>query len=122
MEDYITVAGEVATGARKLGEALPDSMAAFSQLGKATYAEGALSGKIKELIALAIGVTVRCDGCLGHHAKACLNHGASREEVAEAIGVAVHMGGGPSMVYGALALEAYDQHAESDRKLRRAGE
>ena len=113
MEDYTVVASEVVAGARKLGEVLPGNMAAFSQLGKATYSEGALSGKMKELIALAIGVTVRCDGCLGHHAKACLTHGATREEVAEAIGVAIHMGGGPSMVYGALALEAYDQHAKS---------
>ncbi len=116
MENYVKVSEEVSAGARSLREALPANMAAFAQIGKATYADGALSGKMKELIALAIGVTVRCDGCLGAHAKSCLAYGATREEVAEAIGVAIHMGGGPSMVYGALALEAYDQHVAASRK------
>lgn len=116
MENYVKVSEEVSAGGGKLGQALPANMAAFGQLGKATYADGALSAKAKELIALAIGVTVRCDGCLGHHARACLTHGANREEVAEAIGVAIHMGGGPSMVYGALALEAYDQHVAASGK------
>jgi len=76
------------------------------------YPDGALDNKTKELIALAIGVTVRCDGCVAHHAMACLDKGATREEIVEAIAVAIHMGGGPSMVYGAEALEAYDQHVK----------
>ena len=111
MEDFVKVSEEVSSGAQNLAGLLKPNMAAFAQLTKATYTDSALSAKHKELIALAIGVTVRCDGCLGHHAKVCLNLGATREEVAEAIGVAIHMGGGPSMVYGALALEAFDQHS-----------
>jgi AhpD family alkylhydroperoxidase len=113
--DYVRVAKDVAAGAAKLGRSHPDAMAAFSALGKANYRDAALSAKMKELIALAIGVTVRCDGCLGHHAKACLELGATREEVVEAIGVAIHMGGGPSMVYGAEALDAFDQHAANGK-------
>jgi AhpD family alkylhydroperoxidase len=65
------------------------------------------------LIALALAIGSSCDGCVAYHAKAARDRGASREEVAEAIGVAIHMGGGPSMVYGADALRAYDAFAES---------
>jgi AhpD family alkylhydroperoxidase len=113
--DFVQVQKEVQSNAAKLSRAHPDAMAAFSDLGKAIYTDGVLSAKMKELIALAIGVTVRCDGCLGHHAKACLQFGASREEVVEAIGVAVHMGGGPSMVYGSEALNAFDQHVANGK-------
>ncbi len=109
-KDYVEVAKEVSKGAANLRKANPDLMAGFAGLGKAVYPDGALSNKTKELIALAIGVSVRCDGCVGHHAMACLKNGATRDEVVEAIGVAIHMGGGPSMVYGAEALQAYDQH------------
>lgn len=113
--DFVEIQKEVQRNAAKLGRAQPDVMAAFSDLGKAVYTDGDLSAKMKELIALAIGVTVRCDGCLGHHAKACLDLGATREEVAEAIAVAVHMGGGPSMVYGSEALNAFDQHVGDEK-------
>ncbi|MCC0056682.1 MAG: carboxymuconolactone decarboxylase family protein [Rhodobiaceae bacterium] len=75
-------------------------------------APGALDGKTKELIALAIGIAARCDGCLAFHAKAAIEAGASRAEILETIGVAIYMGGGPSMIYGAEALEAFDQLTE----------
>ena len=68
--------------------------------------------KTKELIALAIGIAARCDGCLAFHAKAAAKYGATREEILETIAVAVYMGGGPSMIYGAEALEAFDQLSE----------
>ena len=100
---------EVSKNAAELGRLLPDSMAAFGDLGAATYTDGAISAKQKELIALAIAVTVRCDGCVAFHARAAHRRGASREEVAEAISVALQMGGGPSMVYGGEALAAYDE-------------
>ena len=70
-----------------------------------------LSKKTKVLIAFAIAITVRCDGCLAHHAQAVHNAGASRDEVAEMIGVALLMGGGPSAVYGVEAMRAYDEFA-----------
>lgn len=111
-KDFVALSKSVSTGAAALRKAHPGLMQAFSSVGKAVYPDGVLNNKTKELIALAIGVTVRCDGCVAHHAMACLDKGATREEVVEAIGVAVHMGGGPSMVYGAEALEAYDQHAK----------
>ncbi len=95
-----------------LGKALPGPMSGFAQLHKATIAEGALSTKTKELISLAIAVTVRCDGCITFHVHDALQAGATPEEIAEAVGVAVLMGGGPSVVYGSEALEALDQLGE----------
>lgn len=84
---------------------------AFQELSVAATAEGALDAKTKELIALAISITARCDGCVAFHTGAAVRHGANREEVLETIGMAVYMGGGPSWVYGAQALEAYEQFA-----------
>ena len=64
-----------------------------------------------ELIATGIGISARCDGCIGYHVKAAIKHGATREEMLETIAVAVYMGGGPSMIYGAEALSAFDAFA-----------
>ena len=91
-----------------LRKAMPEASRGFGQLAQAAIAPGALDSKTKELIALAIGITARCDGCLAFHAKAARKHGATREEIVETIGVAVYMGGGPSMIYGAEALDAFD--------------
>jgi AhpD family alkylhydroperoxidase len=93
----------------RLGEAAPETMAGFGQLHEAGAADGALDGKTKELIALAIGIAVHCDGCISYHTHDALEAGASREEIVDVIGVAVMMGGGPSIVYGCQALEAVDQ-------------
>ena len=65
--------------------------------------------KTKELIALAIGVVTRCDGCIGFHAEALAKLGASRAEIAETLGLAVYMGGGPALMYAADAIAAFDQ-------------
>ncbi len=92
-----------------LTKTIPGPMSGFGQLHKEALKEGALSAKVKELIALAIGITVRCDGCISFHVHDALKAGATREEIAETIGVAILMGGGPSMVYGSEALEALDQ-------------
>ena len=110
-DDYTAVAEDLLQGMANLKRAAHDTIGTFSELGKVVYADGTLDAKTKELIALAIGITIRCDGCLAHHAKAAYIAGANREEVVETIGVAIHMGGGPSMVYGTEALKAYDQFA-----------
>ncbi len=75
----------------------------------AATASKAIDTKTKELMALAIGIAVHCDGCVAYHAKMAHHHGASRDEVAETIALAVYMGGGPAVVYGGDALRAYDQ-------------
>ena len=88
-------------------------MQAFSELAKTATADGALYKKTKELIALAIGVSQRCDGCIGFHAKALKDLGATRDEIAEVMAMTVYMGGGPALMYAADALRAYDQFAEA---------
>lgn len=93
----------------KLGKEVEGPMAGFGQLHKQAMAEGALSTKIKELITLSISITSRCEGCIAVHVRGALRAGATRQEVLEAIGVAVYMGGGPAMVYGCEAYEALGQ-------------
>ena len=93
----------------RLGTDVPDAMRGFAQLHKGALADGALSKATKELIALGIGIVVRCDGCIAYHVHDALKAGATRQEVLETIGVAVMMGGGPSVVYGCDALTALDE-------------
>ena len=87
----------------------PDVMAAFGALHKAGSVDGALDGKTKELIALAIGVASRCDGCISFHTHDAMKAGATRAEITDALGVAVLMGGGPSVMYATHVIEAMDQ-------------
>jgi AhpD family alkylhydroperoxidase len=93
----------------KLGLAIPVQMTGFGQLHRSAIKDGALSGKSKELIALGIAIAVHCDGCIAYHVHDALKAGATKAEIAEAIGVAVLMGGGPAVVYGCEALEAVEQ-------------
>jgi AhpD family alkylhydroperoxidase len=87
----------------------PDVMQAFMGLHKAAAEDGELTSKFKELIALAIAVNVRCDGCIAFHVNDALKAGATRAEIVEALGVAILMGGGPSVMYAVEALEALNQ-------------
>lgn len=93
----------------RLARELRSTLSAFAQLNGAATAKGALSSKHKQLIALGIAVTVRCDGCIAYHVHDAIRAGASRQEIMETIGVAILMGGGPAMVYGCEALEALEQ-------------
>lgn len=93
----------------KLGKAAPEVMKGAGELHQGALKDGVLPVSTKELIALAISIAVRCEGCITFHVHDALKAGASREEIVEAIGVAVLMGGGPSLVYGSNALEALDQ-------------
>jgi AhpD family alkylhydroperoxidase len=87
-------------------------MKAFATIAQAAGAPKALESKTKELIALAIAVAVRCDDCIGFHVKAAVDQGATREEVAETLGMAIYMGAGPSVMYASHALEAFTQFRE----------
>lgn len=97
---------------RTLASSQPAAMKAFWGLHKATVAPGALDTKTKELIALAISVATHCDDCIAHHTFDALEAGASREEIADALGVAVLMSGGVGVVYATHAIEAVDQFFE----------
>jgi len=111
MKDFPAIANEFHSGFGELVQELDGPAKVFADLIGAATAKGALSTKVKELIAFAIGINVRCDGCLAHHAKAVFDAGATRQEVMEMIGVTLLMGGGPSAVYGVEALRAYDTFA-----------
>ncbi len=118
-KDFSAIADDLNAKIAVLKDGSPDAMAAFGALGKATYRDGALSAKTKELIALAIGITDRCDGCIAFHARAAMRRGATRDEVLETIDVAIQMGGGPSMVYGSEALAAFDAFVEERAQRRK---
>ncbi|HRO12591.1 carboxymuconolactone decarboxylase family protein [Amaricoccus sp.] len=110
-KDYREIIAGIGAYSAELRRAVPQAMQGFATLAKAATAAGAVDQKTKELIALAIGVTQHCDGCIGYHAKALVELGASREEVAETLGMCVYMGGGPALMYAADALRAFDQFA-----------
>ena len=99
----------------KLGAVQPATMGAFSRLHQAAAAPGALDTKTKELIALAIGVAARCDGCIAFHTHDVLEAGASEKEVLDALGVAILMGGGPSVMYATHVLEAMEDFKASQQ-------
>ena len=94
----------------KLATSAPDTMKAFGNLAGAATKDGALDKKTKELMAISISICIRCEGCIAYHVNNAIKAGASREEVVETISVAVEMGGGPSTVYGAKALAAFELH------------
>lgn len=94
--------------------AAPEVMQGFGAMARGAMGAGALDEKTKELIAMAIGVAARCDGCLGFHAKALVRLGATPEEFQEMLGVAVYMGGGPSLMYAAHALEAFEEFSTEE--------
>ena len=107
--DHKAIAQETRLQGAALYKAIPDTIAAFQGLMKAASKDGALPVKIKELMAVAISISVRCEGCIVFHVQNAIRHGASRAEVAETIAVAVEMGGGPATVYGGKALAAFDE-------------
>lgn len=105
---------ELATSSRNLGTyraAQPDTAKGFAALHHAAMKAGAIAVKEKELIALAIGIAKQCVDCIGFHVTAAISAGATRDEIAETISVAIMMGGGPAYMYGAKALEAFDQQS-----------
>lgn len=108
-KSYPDITKRIISGLKALRKGVPDTMQGFTSLAQAATKDGALDKKTKELIALAIGVSTRCDGCIGFHAEALVKLGAKREEVEETLGMAVYMGGGPSAMYAADAILAYEQ-------------
>ncbi|MCA3632411.1 MAG: carboxymuconolactone decarboxylase family protein [Methylobacterium sp.] len=109
MKNYPDITRDISAGLRELRKDVPDALAGFSQLTKEAMKDGALDKKTKEFIAMALGVAARCDACLGFHAEALVKLGATRQELAEVLAVAVQMGGGPSLMYAADAMTAFLQ-------------
>ena len=111
--DWVQFTDQTNRRMAELRKAIPEPAKGFGALAQAAIAPGALDSRTKELIALAIGISARCDGCLAFHARAAARYGATRAEVLETIAVALYMGGGPSMIYGAEALSAFDALSEA---------
>ena len=99
---------------RALRRSIPEVYRGFGELHRASFADGALDVRTKELIALAIGVVEGCDGCIASHAQAAARAGATRQEAAEAIGVTFLMHGGPATIHGPRAYDAFCEFAPAD--------
>jgi AhpD family alkylhydroperoxidase len=108
--DWPETAKELSGLIGQLRGGIPEVMKGFSAMAKAASAHGVLDAKTKELVALGIAIAARCDGCIAFHTRTARDLGTTREEIMEVSGMAIYMGGGPSLMYGALALQAYDQH------------
>jgi AhpD family alkylhydroperoxidase len=106
--DHTSLIQNINANLAPLRKAQPDAMQAFGQLARSAMAEGAVSAKHKELMALAIGITQHCSGCIGFHVKALIKLGCSKQELEEMLAVCVYMGGGPALMYTAEALAAFD--------------
>src|SRR5665213_2074736 len=109
MKDYPAIVRDISANLKVLRADIAPTMQGFSAMAQSAAKPGALDRKTKELIALAIGVATRCDGCIGFHTEALVKLGATRQEVEEALGMAIYMGGGPALMYAADAIGAYDQ-------------
>jgi AhpD family alkylhydroperoxidase len=105
---------EMKAAGRKLRAAIPDVYSGYASLSLAAMGDGELPAKVKELIALAIAVTRECDGCVLAHARGAARRGASTQEVAEALGVAILMNGGPATVWGPRAYAAFQEFAAKE--------
>ncbi len=108
-KNYPEIVEHLTKTLRTMHRDMPGPMKGFGSLADSAKASGILDAKTKELIACAISIALRCDGCIGFHTRGAIRAGASREEFLEMIGVALMMGGGPSSVYGAYAVDAFDQ-------------
>lgn len=111
-KDYRQITRDISAYTAEMRKLTPDAMQGFYALSKGAGADGALDRKTKELIALAIGITQRCDGCIGFHTKALRGLGATRQEIAEVAAMGAYMGGGPALMYAADTLRAWDQFSE----------
>ncbi len=105
------IQAELREPARRLRSSIPQVLEGYVSLHRSAMADGALSARTKELIALAIAVTRECDGCIAAHARGAARQGVTEAEVAEAMGVAIMMNGGPGTVWGPRALDAFLEFA-----------
>ena len=110
---YRALTQSVSANLATLRSGTPEVMKSFNELGRAATANGVLDRKTKELIALALGVAARCDPCIGFHMQSLVKLGATRQEIDETLGVATYMGGGPSRMYAANAVAAFDEFSRA---------
>lgn len=110
MGHYHDMSRQLQAEAKVLRELIPDAWSGFVSMHRGAMAGGALDAKTKELIALAISTIDECDGCVSSHARGAARRGATDQEVAEALGVALLMGGGPATVWAPRAFAAFREY------------
>ena len=115
-KSFSQITSDVSSALGAMRREVPDAMKAFGALSSAALAEGSLSTLHKELMALAIGVSSRCDACIGYHVKALIRLGVTREQLMETLAVCTYMGGGPTLMYAAEAVRAYEEFLSQDHK------
>jgi AhpD family alkylhydroperoxidase len=93
-------------GVKEFEELSSGTVKGYVELSSACQKTDLLGAKIRELIAVAVAVTTRCDGCIAVHAEAAFRHGATKEEIAEALGVAVALNAGAALVYSTRVFDA----------------
>jgi AhpD family alkylhydroperoxidase len=113
VDKFLGLTRSVSANLASLRTSTPDVMKSFGELGRAATADGTLDAKTKELIALALSVASRCDPCIGFHMKTLVKLGATRQEIDETLGVTTYMGGGPSLMYAANAIAAFDEFSRA---------
>lgn len=113
-KNYIEITNVISQNVGKIAELQPEVMKNFMATAAAATAEGALDLKTKELIALAIGITNHCDGCIGYHVKSLVELGVTKEELAETLSTCIYMGGGPALMYAADAMQAFEQFSQAE--------
>ncbi|GAA0889091.1 carboxymuconolactone decarboxylase family protein [Rhodanobacter soli] len=111
MLDWLQYRTELLGRIGEIGKLNPDTVKGYQILTDAGQKTGHLDAKTRELISLAVAVTTRCDGCITVHVGEALKHGATREEIAEALGVAVAMNAGAALVFSARAMDAVSAHS-----------
>ena len=109
MDSFTQIIDDLRQPTRDFRREVPDAWAGFGALHSAAVEDGVLPASTKELIALAIAVATHCDGCVAYHARAAAKKGATREQTAEALAVALLMAGGPASVWAPRALAAFDE-------------
>ena len=112
-DKFTQITPDISSQLAKLRKEIPDVMAGFSAMAQASSKDGALDKKSKELIAIALAVANHCPGCIGFHSQALVKLNTSREELLETLSMAIYMGGGPSLMYAAEALEAFEEFSKS---------
>ena len=113
MLDWEAYRREVLAGVGEITHLSPDTARGYAALGTAGQKTDLLGAKMRELIALAVAVTVRCDGCIAVHVNAAIRHGATREEIAEALGVATAVNAGAALVFSTRVMDAYSANEKT---------
>ena len=113
MDKFTELTKGISSQLAKMRKEMPEVMAGFSALSQGACKDGVLDKKTKELIAMALAVANRCPGCIGFHSQTLVKLQASREELLETLGMAIYMGGGPSLMYAAESLEAFEEFSQT---------